>query len=148
EDVVRRLDALYDRLATIDHYTLLGLARSATRAQVRQAFLAIAPQFHPDKYFGKSLGPYAPKMQRVFAQLSAAHDTLVNDERRAEYPRGLPPPLPPGFGQAPPARAPSSPEIGRSPSSTNEVPSATSRPVTPATPMSAEAARARQQAFA
>ena len=39
-------------------------------------------------------------MQRVFAQLSVAHDTLANDERRAQYVR-TPAPAPP----APPSRA-------------------------------------------
>jgi curved DNA-binding protein CbpA len=141
EEMARRVDSLYARLATIDHFALLGIPRSATRAQVRQAFLALAPQFHPDRYFGKNLGPYAAKMQRVFAQLSVAHDTLANEERRTEYAKTLPPPLP---GQAPPfapppAPAPSVPQAGSVPKV------AVSAPVAPLSP---EAARARQQAFA
>jgi curved DNA-binding protein CbpA len=150
EDVVRRLDALYERLATIDHYTLLGLSRTATRAQVRQAFLAMAPQFHPDKYFGRTLGPYAAKMQRVFAQLSVAHDTLVNDERRAEYTRGLPPPLPPAPGPPASERHPSSPASGNAsePFGSTAFSSSTVRAATPVSQIATDAARARQQAFA
>ncbi len=130
EELVRRIESLHARLGTMDYFTLLGLPRSATRAQVRQAFLALAPQFHPDKYFGKRLGPYSAKLQRVFAQISVAHDTLANDELRAEYARGLPPP-------PAPTRAPSSPDAA-------EVARTTSRP-----PMSeGAAAAAARQAFA
>jgi curved DNA-binding protein CbpA len=139
-EFVRRIDALYERLASIDHYALLGLERSATRSQVRQAFLLLAPQFHPDRYFGKNLGSYAAKMQRVFAQLSVAHDTLVNDERRAEYTEALPPPLP--LPSPPPAPVPSEPPREAAFGSTSP------RAATPMTPAAADAARARQQAFA
>jgi curved DNA-binding protein CbpA len=131
-EIAQRVDSLYARLTTIDHYGLLGLSRSATRAQVRQAFLALAPQFHPDKYFGKDLGAYTAKLQRVFAQMSVAHDTLADDTRRAEYTIALPPPLPGSpVGAAPGASV-----------------SAASIPSTPPAPLSPEAARARQQAFA
>jgi curved DNA-binding protein CbpA len=133
DDVVKRLEFLHERLATIDHYALLGLPRRATRSDVRAAFLALAPQFHPDRYFGRSLGPHAAKMQRVFAQLSAAHDVLANDERRAAYDRGLPPPLP---QLAPPVPPPSPP------------PPSAPTPAPPRAPSSPELDRARQQAFA
>jgi hypothetical protein len=134
-DLMQRIDAVHERLAHADYYALLGLPRTATRAQVRQAFLAHAPQFHPDKYFGRNLGPYGPKMQRVFAHLSAAHDTLVDDERRAIYTRGLPPPV-----AAPPPTA--SPPAG-TPTGATPTPSATRT-----TDVSGAIARARQQAFA
>ncbi len=134
-ELAQSVDSLYTRLATIDHYTLLELPRTATRAQVRQAFLALAPRFHPDKYFGKNLGAYGAKMQRVFAQLSVAHDTLVNDERRAEYTKTLPPPIP---GLPPPAPAPLA----------AAAPAAVVAPPVSPVPLSPEAARARQQAFA
>src|SRR5207244_11020102 len=82
---------------------LLGLARTATRAEVRSAFLKIAPRFHPDRFFGKKLGVYAEKMQRIFGNLSIAHDTLVDDVKRAAYDRNLPPALPGGGGAPPPS---------------------------------------------
>ena len=164
DELARRIDSLHERLPTIDHFTLLGLPRSATRAQVRQAFLNLAPQFHPDKYFGKKLGPYAAKMQRVFAQLSVAHDTLANDERRAEYTRGLPPPLPPAAPSAAahsaPPRAPSSPDAYERPPhepgpseqglhAQGHFGSTPPRVASPSPPGATDAAaRARQQAFA
>ncbi|MGO8996531.1 MAG: DnaJ domain-containing protein [Polyangiaceae bacterium] len=145
-EVAARIDAVHQRVGsgTIDHFALLGLPRSATRAQVRQAFLALAPQFHPDKYFGRKLGPYAAKMQRVFAALSVAHDTLVNDERRAEYSEGLPPELP---STPSPAQAPVAPPA-RVAKDTDPVTMELEPQVTRTPTMSAADARARQQAFA
>ena len=145
-ETMQRIDAMHDRLTTIDHFTLLGLSRSATKAQVRQAFLALAPQFHPDKYFGRSLGAYAAKMQRVFMELSAAHDILVNDERRAEYTRGLAP------ASAPPPRAPGVPAVAAEEKGKSASPvdftDAAPAPARSPSEMPAEVARARQQAFA
>ena len=154
EDVARRIDEMTERVGVADHYVLLGLPRTATRAQIRTAFLAVAPPFHPDRYFGRNLGAYANKMLRIFAHLSEAHDTLVNDERRAEYDRFLPPPPPsPPPPPPPPAAAPPSPRPpqtvadghARPPLSSHPPSSGTLRATAPSTP---EQDRARQQVFA
>ena len=108
EEVTRRIDSMLERLGMTDYYTLLGLARTATRAQIRSAFLAVAPQFHPDKYFGRKLGVYGERMQRVFAEMSVACDTLVSEVKRAEYDRRLPP-APPPPPSPPPALTPPEP---------------------------------------
>jgi curved DNA-binding protein CbpA len=134
EELVQRIESLHERLASLDYFTLLGVPRSATRAQVRHAFLALAPTFHPDKYFGKKLGPYSSKMQRIFAQMSLAHDTLVDEEARAAYESTIPPP-------APAPRQSSQPDPAEMRRTQSSVP-----PLTPEA--AAAAARVRQQAFA
>ncbi|HEY2513916.1 MAG TPA: J domain-containing protein, partial [Polyangiaceae bacterium] len=146
EETRRRIDAMYERLELLDHYTILGIPRTATRPQIRSAFLAMAPQFHPDRFFGRKLGVYAGKMQRVFAHLSEAHDTLLNQELRATYDKTLPPPLP-GAATAPrpPIDPPSAPPP---PKTTAPPPPTTAAPPSPPAPLSPEASRARQQAFA
>jgi tetratricopeptide (TPR) repeat protein len=139
-DLIRRVEVMHDRIGRLDYYGLLGLPRTAVRAQVRQAFLAQAPQFHPDKYFGRRLGSYGAKMDRIFAHLSAAHDTLVDDGRRTQYTRALPPepPLPPTLEQEVAARVaserPAMHAAAKASGVTGEI--------------SAAAARARQQALA
>lgn len=90
EETRKTLDALDEQLETVDHYTILGLSRGATRAQVRSALLAAAAPFHPDRYFGRRIDPvYAGKMQRVFARMALAHDTLLDDAKRAQYDAAL-----------------------------------------------------------
>jgi tetratricopeptide (TPR) repeat protein len=45
----------------------------------------MAPEFHPDKYFRKRLGPYKQKIEAIFSRLTLAHDVLTSKQRRAEY---------------------------------------------------------------
>jgi tetratricopeptide (TPR) repeat protein len=139
-DLIRRIEVMHERIGRLDYYALLGLPRTAQRAQVRQAFLAQAPQFHPDKYFGRRLGAYGSKMDRIFAHLSAAHDTLVDDGRRAQYTAGLPPepPLPPTLEQEVAARIASERPAVHAAVKASGISSE----------ISAAAARARQQALA
>ncbi|HEY5961968.1 MAG TPA: J domain-containing protein [Polyangiaceae bacterium] len=76
---------LYEHLDQFDHYQLLGLARDADRRAVKAAYYEKVRIFHPDRYFGKDLGPFRTKLEQCFARLTAAHDTLSVSSRRDEY---------------------------------------------------------------
>lgn len=80
-----RLLDLYYRLDELDHYEVLGVARETEKKAIKKAYYALAPEFHPDRFFGKALGSFKPKMEAVFARITAAHDTLTSNERRGEY---------------------------------------------------------------
>jgi len=81
----RRIDELFDRLETADFYGLLGLSPDADVKAVKKAYYGSAPAYHPDRYYGKSLGPYKAKMEAIFGRLTIAYDTLKSKETRAEY---------------------------------------------------------------
>jgi curved DNA-binding protein CbpA len=150
EETRKTLDALDERLETIDHYAVLGLTRGATRAQVRSALLVAASPFHPDRYFGRRIDPlYAGKMQRVFARMALAHDILLDDAKRAQYDAALPVQFPGTEGPA------STPPLSRPPSSgrvaASEPPRSQPRHLSSGTmraPSTPEIERARAQAFA
>ncbi|MEZ4442579.1 MAG: DnaJ domain-containing protein [Polyangiaceae bacterium] len=86
---VRSLRQLTARLA--DHYRLLDLPRDATTDEIKKAYYRLAPKFHPDKYYGKRLGPFKTKIETIFASLTRAHDTLRYEKRRTAYDATLPP---------------------------------------------------------
>jgi len=146
-DVVARIEEVFAALDDLDHYRLLGIPRNATRAQVRTAFLRAAPMFHPDRYFGKRLGELGPKMQKVFARFTLAHDTLVADERRIKYDATLLPetkPPPP-----PPSREPETPPPLQAQSATVPVAQPSPKRGSGSISVTADAAnRARRDAFA
>src|SRR5579862_5173395 len=73
------------RLDTIDHYTLLEVPRTAKERDIKRAYLRLASRLHPDRFFRKNLGSYKVPLQRLFTQLTAAHDVLTKPELRAEY---------------------------------------------------------------
>jgi len=79
-------------------YEVLGVAPSASAAEVRQAYVALARQHHPDLDGGD-----AERMRAV----NDAWATLSDPARRARYDRTLiaPPPGPPGEEERPRSEA-------------------------------------------
>ncbi len=65
-----------------DHYTTLGLKRTATREQILKAFRELAKRNHPDR------GGDAA----VFDSIVVAYRTLSNPVSRSEYDMLNPPP--------------------------------------------------------
>ena len=47
--------------------------------EVRRAYFKKSKKFHPDRHFGKSLGPYKEMLQEIFKQMKAAY-TFLKDE--------------------------------------------------------------------
>lgn len=81
----RKVLDLYVSLADRDFYAQLGVPGVAEKKEIKRAYYAVAPDFHPDKFFGKNLGSFKAKMEAIFAQLTYAYETLSSSERRAEY---------------------------------------------------------------
>lgn len=60
-----------------DHYTTLGIQRTATQKEIKAAFRALAHTHHPDK--GGD--------EKKFQEINRAYQTLSNAEKRAQYDR-------------------------------------------------------------
>jgi hypothetical protein len=85
EALRKRID---DALAVHDgqtHYRALGVAKTATAKEIQRAYFAIAASLHPDRHFGKKLGAYKQKLERVFRRAAEAYETLRIAQKRAEY---------------------------------------------------------------
>ncbi len=80
----RILDAFY-RLDQLSHYEMLGVDEAADKKQIKSAYYALAPEFHPDKFFRKNLGTYKGKIEALFNRITLSHDVLTSKQRRAEY---------------------------------------------------------------
>jgi curved DNA-binding protein CbpA len=90
-DLVRKrrvLDAYY-RLGHISHYEILGVDAGADKKAIKAAYFEIVNLYHPDRYFGKNLGSFKPKLERLFARTTEAHDVLTRQASREEYDRYL-----------------------------------------------------------
>ncbi|AKT39737.1 J domain-containing protein [Chondromyces crocatus] len=84
EKRLRILD-LHQRLELLTHYELLGVPEAADKKQIKAAYYALAPEFHPDTYFRKQLGSYKQKIETLFNRITVAHDVLTTKAKRAEY---------------------------------------------------------------
>jgi curved DNA-binding protein CbpA len=86
-DLARRrhiLD-LYYRLDHLDHYELFGVAPTVDKKAIKAAYFEIVNVFHPDRYFGKNVGSFKSKLEKVFARLTESYDVLSRNTSRAEY---------------------------------------------------------------
>lgn len=61
-----------------DHYTTLGVARSASADDIKSAYRRLARQLHPDVN-------KAPDAQKKFAAVQQAYEVLSDDEKRKLY---------------------------------------------------------------
>ncbi|CAN1232940.1 Chaperone protein dnaJ 72 [Linum perenne] len=68
----------------MDYYKLLGIHRSATKSEIKEAFRRLAVQFHPDKHSQSSKHVRDDASLR-FKQISEAYQILVDDRKRADY---------------------------------------------------------------
>jgi len=84
-DRKRRVLELHAQLGQLDYYALLGVAEGCDKKEIKRAYYAIGPDFHPDRFYGKNLGSFKAKMEAIFGQLTFAYETLASVERRAEY---------------------------------------------------------------
>ncbi len=76
---------LHARLDDIDHYALLGVERDAEKKDIKAAYFALVNQFHADRFFGKELGSYKARIDRIFGAVTKAHDTLTRGKTRGDY---------------------------------------------------------------
>lgn len=81
----RRILDLYYALDTSTHYEVIGVPRSADKKEIKDAYYEAVRQFHPDRFFGKNLGTFKVKLERIFQRMTEAHDLLTRKKSRDEY---------------------------------------------------------------
>ncbi|HEY7133144.1 MAG TPA: J domain-containing protein [Candidatus Limnocylindrales bacterium] len=72
-------------MARPDHYATLGVARTATDAEIKAAFRQLARQFHPDVHGNLPAAPGDPDADRRFKAIARAYETLGRPSRRRAY---------------------------------------------------------------
>ena len=65
-----------------DPYSVLGVAKTASAADITKAYRKLAKKLHPD------LNPGDKAAEEKFKQITAAYDILGDEEKRGRYDRG------------------------------------------------------------
>jgi DnaJ-class molecular chaperone len=65
-----------------DPYEILGIAKTASEAEIKKAFRTLAKKHHPDKHAGDAAA------QKRFQEISGAYDILGDKQKRAQYDAG------------------------------------------------------------
>ncbi len=71
-----------------NYYEVLGIEKGSDAARVRSAFFQLAKKWHPDK-LPPQLDHLRGVVNRAFAEMGDAHQTLMDEGKRAEYDRNL-----------------------------------------------------------
>jgi hypothetical protein len=86
---VEKVETIYDRLSSTDYYTILGITKWNTSAEIKGAYYRKAKEFHPDKHFHLPSETLKNKLNAVFSYLTVAYKTLSDLKMRREYDIGL-----------------------------------------------------------
>jgi curved DNA-binding protein CbpA len=111
EEVRRYIKDVAARLEQLTFYELLGVSPTADMKTIKRAYFRLATLVHPDRYFGKNLGSYRPKLDAVFNKIHKAYQVLASKERREDYDAYLKEQAEEGKAPAPAANAPVDPRI-------------------------------------
>jgi DnaJ-class molecular chaperone len=65
-----------------DPYEVLGVSKTASEAEIKKAFRALAKKHHPDKHAGDA------NAQKKFQEISGAYDIVGDKDKRAKFDAG------------------------------------------------------------
>jgi tetratricopeptide (TPR) repeat protein len=99
EDLRKTVLELFEASTTKDHFEFLRVERSATDAQIRDAWARLARVLHPDSWRNAALTDLHEIRDAVFVRLTEASKVLRDPGKRSRYEREHPP----RFVEAPPA---------------------------------------------
>ncbi len=87
----RRLEILgrHASLEQMNHFEVLGVARDATTAQVREAYFGLARRFHPDGHHEPALSDLREPLEKIFRRLGEAYEVLCHPRAREHYEQEL-----------------------------------------------------------
>jgi len=77
--------ALHGKLAQLDHYALLGVARDADAGTIKRAYLKAAKRFHPDALLRLGLADLHAPANELFARIGKANAVLSDPAARRVY---------------------------------------------------------------
>ncbi|MFW5876824.1 MAG: DnaJ domain-containing protein [Myxococcota bacterium] len=81
----RRVLDTFHSLGELDYYAVLGVPRDADKAAIRTAYFTLSKEFHPDTAYGRNLGSFKAKMERIFREITEAYETLGRKKKRQAY---------------------------------------------------------------
>lgn len=84
DDKQRRKILAMARLADgRDPYALLGIPPASDARTIKRAYFALSKEVHPDRFFGRRVGSFGPRMTLVFEATSRAYARLTSSDPRS-----------------------------------------------------------------
>ncbi len=71
------------------YHALLGVSRDADARAIKRSYFKLSRDFHPDRYYGKDVGPFAELLDSIFKRIALAYELLMDPTTRAELERSM-----------------------------------------------------------
>jgi len=84
-DPQEEINVLLERASAETHYETLGVSRSASSAEVKRAYYALAKRFHPDRFHRDANAELRTRIANAFARIAQAYEVLKDASQRAAY---------------------------------------------------------------
>jgi curved DNA-binding protein CbpA len=91
-DQRREIVFLAARMDGWTHWQALDVPWNASVTQARDAYREKVKVYHPDRYQGRRLGSFRPRLEQIFRRLTEARDVLSEEPSRTAYARKTAPP--------------------------------------------------------
>ena len=80
-----RIRSMIDVLDNRNLFEFLGVGAEANKRDVKRAYFRISKEFHPDRFYGKSLGEYQGQLSRIFETATKAYAMFSDERKRRAY---------------------------------------------------------------
>ena len=85
ESLLKRIDALYQKLSGLSKYELLEIEATADAETIKKNYYSLAKEFHPDRYFAVTDESVKAKLTEIFDAITEAYNSLKDEKTREEY---------------------------------------------------------------
>jgi curved DNA-binding protein CbpA len=69
------------------YHEILGVPHDADERAIKKAYFGLSKRLHPDRYFRRRIGPFAPRVETCVRKLLAAYELLSDPQTRSEVQR-------------------------------------------------------------
>ncbi len=83
-DTERRTVLAMARRIGQDPWTVLGVPKGTALGELKKVYFRLSKEVHPDRYYGKRLGPMAEVLTAVFEAVRRAYTTLTDAKKQRE----------------------------------------------------------------
>eukprot|EP01029_Cantina_marsupialis_P030569 TRINITY_DN8314_c0_g1_i1.p1 TRINITY_DN8314_c0_g1~~TRINITY_DN8314_c0_g1_i1.p1 ORF type:complete len:491 (+),score=162.62 TRINITY_DN8314_c0_g1_i1:102-1574(+) len=84
-DAIHRAETSIKQASQKNYYKILGVARNASKSEIKKAYRKLALEYHPDKQKDDAAREEA---QQMFHDIAEAYEVLSDEDLRARYDRG------------------------------------------------------------
>ena len=82
---IERIKKMHTLISNRDFYKLLNVHQNSSADEIKKSYYAISRQWHPDRFFRKETGEYAPMLEQIFIGINQAFKTLSNIEEKTLF---------------------------------------------------------------